>query len=707
MKLKRFSRIKETAKKSLSLSAVNFRLMGGSKGKENQNATAIQEVAEERGSPKFSLSAAAAAAAAANSSNSPAKAANDNCLLFEDGDASQEEEITDALPAGKEVEQLSAERAIVPTLLQTPKFTRADDDIPAPGSFFCLPSEVRIDPDAIPPSPMRDPTLNFSKRSSAPDKLLTEYRSSSPDYEFGAPVGDIGMRTQLWDAQRLVRVILGKQNEGPLETGSILQAIRSFAVMKQELILLRKQQEERDQDPPTILESLGSPSTTTDTRHLSTMSVRSLTPQKASPQIPADTSLPSTESNMNRRAIVEAAKKIQSLEQQLQQTTLTIQNLQEKQKEPAAMIQELEQANLTSQHRLAEVETEKRNLKAEFGAFNTQWEQTKQKYNTLLIQHKETVAVFKAQLSDVITKLAQVEPKDAERARSKEDSIAKLEQELEIVKKTSAQQIASLQAKLAEQHQKDDKELLSKTSTPPQLAAALQGKVCGACGVIKSKDEYSKAQWNPKKKTRRCKDCVEQDQNLDADVDMEDELATSMLVEDKTSLLQEELKRTQRELFDKDKMICNLEEAQLKLQSSVALVLDTVAAQKQKGDQTAQQDSNNQRDSTEVQREISHLATIDLLTRKIANLEARNAEQNASVSLLEGTLEALQKGGSSPKVVLKELQANIFKHRSAKDGEPNTKSQKISQKRLQALHDEHQALAASIQVLEGEMKLGT
>ena len=38
-----------------------------------------------------------------------------------------------------------------------------------------------------------------------------------------------------------------------------------------------------------------------------------------------------------------------------------------------------------------------------------------------------------------------------------------------------------------------------------------KGKACGACGVLKSKDEYSKAQWNPKKKTRRCKDCVEQD----------------------------------------------------------------------------------------------------------------------------------------------------------------------------------------------------
>ena len=53
----------------------------------------------------------------------------------------------------------------------------------------------------------------------------------------------------------------------------------------------------------------------------------------------------------------------------------------------------------------------------------------------------------------------------------------------------------------------------SATAAPPLLTteSSSKGKVCGACGVLKSKDEYSKAQWNPKKKTRRCKDCVEQD----------------------------------------------------------------------------------------------------------------------------------------------------------------------------------------------------
>ena len=58
----------------------------------------------------------------------------------------------------------------------------------------------------------------------------------------------------------------------------------------------------------------------------------------------------------------------------------------------------------------------------------------------------------------------------------------------------------------------------SAAATPPLLTTASssdEGKVCGACGVLKSKDEYSKAQWNPKKKTRRCKDCVEQDLPFD------------------------------------------------------------------------------------------------------------------------------------------------------------------------------------------------
>ena len=74
------------------------------------------------------------------------------------------------------------------------------------------------------------------------------------------------MHRQLMDAQRLVRIILGKpfsKSQEILDANSILQAIRSFALMKAELMNLRKKQEISDGDPPAILETLGSPTATT------------------------------------------------------------------------------------------------------------------------------------------------------------------------------------------------------------------------------------------------------------------------------------------------------------------------------------------------------------------------------------------------------------------------------------------------------------
>ena len=74
------------------------------------------------------------------------------------------------------------------------------------------------------------------------------------------------MHRQLMDAQRLIRIILGKplnKDQNPLGANSILQAIRSFALMKAELIELRKKQEIIDGDPPAILQTLGSPAVTT------------------------------------------------------------------------------------------------------------------------------------------------------------------------------------------------------------------------------------------------------------------------------------------------------------------------------------------------------------------------------------------------------------------------------------------------------------
>ncbi|KAG7352908.1 hypothetical protein IV203_008956 [Nitzschia inconspicua] len=152
-----------------------------------------------------------------------------------------------------------------------------------PKSLFRPPKEVMIDPHAVPPSPMKDPVNMYAQtaRSQEPHPLLLNLGNSElpagSTYHLGDPVGDIAMKRQIMDAQRLVRIILGKPSSGDqhfLETTTILQAIRAFALMKQELVELRKKQEVLDGDPPTILQELASPvgTNTSDARTATTQS---------------------------------------------------------------------------------------------------------------------------------------------------------------------------------------------------------------------------------------------------------------------------------------------------------------------------------------------------------------------------------------------------------------------------------------------------
>lgn len=137
------------------------------------------------------------------------------------------------------------------------------------------PQEIMIDHLAVPPSPMREPNPNIMASPSMNKRLLDDrppglflnFQEVSPreaklrHHCVGDPVGDIAMQRQLMDAQRLVRLILGRQHV--LGPSSILQAIRSFALMKAELVGLRTKQEVIDDDPPAILLALGSPAMTT------------------------------------------------------------------------------------------------------------------------------------------------------------------------------------------------------------------------------------------------------------------------------------------------------------------------------------------------------------------------------------------------------------------------------------------------------------
>jgi len=150
------------------------------------------------------------------------------------------------------------------------------------------------------------------------------------------------MHRQLMDAQRLIRIILGKplnKDQNPLGANSILQAIRSFALMKAELIELRKKQEIIDGDPPAILQTLGSPAVTTpSTARTGACVLRRLDVQSqindghktceptdiASPVIVTNTDAPINSD------IEQANDTIQQLRKQLQIANNTISELKEK-----------------------------------------------------------------------------------------------------------------------------------------------------------------------------------------------------------------------------------------------------------------------------------------------------------------------------------------------------------------------------------------
>lgn len=222
-----------------------------------------------------------------------------------------------------------------------------------PSNLFLPPREVTIDPYAVPPSPMKEPSMAFLAQQEDQGTLLTlgnvQQPRSQQQYQLqshgvlGDPVGDIAMKRQLLDAQRLVRVILGKPlssggEHQPLETSNILQAIRSFALMKQELVDLRKRQEEAEGDPPCILQTLGSPATS------ATTSNGTKTPRTAASAIPSPSAggyffgrnKQQDDSNHSAplsascavAALSEAKSQLESLEEQLSAANETILRLQ-------------------------------------------------------------------------------------------------------------------------------------------------------------------------------------------------------------------------------------------------------------------------------------------------------------------------------------------------------------------------------------------
>lgn len=206
--------------------------------------------------------------------------------------------------------------------------------------YLAPPKEISINPNAEPPSPMRDPDMT-APRPSERKPLSNLLNSPGLDVppQIGEPLGDIGMKTQLWDAQRLVRVILGgATGDDPLDSGSILKAIRTFALMKAELTQLRQQQEHLD--PPAIL-PLMTPSTCATNLFAESPPQNQAKPLKdASPwrKTPSST-------DVHRRGLIEAAKKIQSLEQDLENAKKAMAKMQESITEKGSLLNRAKEDN--------------------------------------------------------------------------------------------------------------------------------------------------------------------------------------------------------------------------------------------------------------------------------------------------------------------------------------------------------------------------
>ena len=207
------------------------------------------------------------------------------CFLFEDNEddninGRNHDNNEDNVKANSDLKDLQLSKLMMPT----PMTPNAEIDAPLISSpknlFHRPPQEIMVDHLAVPPSPMREPNVKVVTSPSMEKNLLDDYRpsmflnfeDSSPReaaphaHCVGDPVGDIAMHRQLMDAQRLVRIILGKplhKNQEILGASSILEAIKSYALMKAELMDLRKKQEIIDGDPPAILQTLGSPAVTT------------------------------------------------------------------------------------------------------------------------------------------------------------------------------------------------------------------------------------------------------------------------------------------------------------------------------------------------------------------------------------------------------------------------------------------------------------
>jgi hypothetical protein len=329
-----------------------------------------------------------------------------------------------------------------------------------PKNLFKPPKEVMIDPHAVPPSPMKDPAHFYAHYERVPENhaLLLQQNPQDQPYHLGDPVGDIAMKRQILDAQRLVRLILGKPLCGDqhlLDTSTILQAIRAFAMMKQELVELRKKQEVMDGDPPAILQELGSP--------LGTSTTGAQTETTASPAFSFRNKEEPTDAPSSRDTssweLTEANNRTQILEQQLMDAN--------------AMIQKLRNES-TGEKAVSQMPQEPLSFESSDEQNDYKYQQLNAKYQQLLHHHEVAIEESRRNLDAVIESVASVPKrvlaKDSVREKLKaycttvthqatQVQIIEMEASMQCEREESRRRLAELEERLRAQEESHQRQL--------------------------------------------------------------------------------------------------------------------------------------------------------------------------------------------------------------------------------------------------------
>jgi hypothetical protein len=557
---------------------------------------------------------------------------------------------------------------------------------PPQPSMFRPPSEVMLLPDFVPPSPMADPNfeiVNLShRRISVPDSLLHD------------DMDHVRLKNQLWDAHRLVRVILGRQpSSGDLDNGAILQAIRAYAGMRQELLELQqkvRQQEEKfdDSDPPsTFMQAIESPTSTAGGRK----SVRSFSSDaaaaSASPRSRSSMGLrsaPSSQSRpFDRTRLVEAAKKIQNLEKELHDANTKVKKLEQQRgprsEEAGSIGDEVQSVHVSYQKRLSQLKLENDQLQCQLEKSQNKLVQSQLKTEQLSEMYNQSIEHCKTHVEEVSVRLhaipkSRVEPKRAEEIRTK----------LQVLIRTLAQhsaqaEIESLHCQLAQQERNADTEIQSVRRQLTEQQLLMTQYELQLQGSSQSMDHHTGL-----KVAKGISDTTSsRSGNVPSETEVEDILLTLSSVP-AASVSIEERKRIREHVRT---MVQNLAVPQLKQQDELEALKSTSKArieELQRDLQTSHETSRADRFASKG-REAAMNQRIQDLELQLQSMRASSSKNSSTSSSEQGNAIGLQSGASRSTDMLRASQARADRLQAERDlavGEMSSLSLQIEESRL-------------------------